>query len=77
MSRARRSLGVEWTLPGRKRPFATTTQATSDLIVALAEEGGTVCEVRDRIHFDPEAVAVLDYLCDHGLANTPADTIIA
>lgn len=44
---ARANLGVLWILPGRKRPFATSTNATSDLIVALSENGGTISQVME------------------------------
>lgn len=42
----RANLGVDWYLPGSKRRFATSTKATSDLVVALAESGGTLRQVR-------------------------------
>jgi hypothetical protein len=72
----RLDLGVDWVLPGRKRPFASTTQATSDLIVFLAEDGATFGEVLQAINFDAEASAVVRYFCDHGYADVPANTYV-
>ena len=61
MARYRRSKGdVHWRVPGRKTPIAYSTTATSNLIVALAEEGGTIQEVHDRITYDVEAREVLE-----------------
>ena len=50
MARSRKRRGsVEWDIPGRKTPIAYSTLATSHLIALLAEQGGTIREVRDRI----------------------------
>lgn len=64
-------LGVDWHLPKRgggyqARRFATTTRATSDLIVHLATDGHTVQSARDAINFDPEGKAVLTRFVDEG-----------
>lgn len=64
-----RSLGVDWHLPHQKRPFASTTQATSDLIRFLAGGGLTVAEARDVILFDEEGRAVLARLADEGYGH--------
>ena len=66
----RRSGGdVQWHLPGSRRPFATSTAATSYLIVAHAAEGRTVSEARRMIAYDPEAAAVLDGYIAAGYAD--------
>lgn len=67
--RVSKSLGVDWFLPQRKRPFASTTLATSDLINLLSEEGRCVSEIHDAILYDDEAKAVLKTLMDHGYAD--------
>ena len=71
MSRRMPSLGVDWHLPKRGggyqgRRFATTTRATSDLIVHLAADGHTVKSARDEIRYDPEGKAVLTRFVDEG-----------
>lgn len=73
----RHNLGVDWFLPGAKRRFATTTQATNDLIVALSEDGLTVAEARDQIRFDAEGKAVLAHMADRGLAEVPLASLVA
>ncbi len=68
---------VQWTLPGRKRPFAHSTTATSDLIVALSQDGLTVSEARDAINYDPEAVAILSTFVDAGHGDARLDSLVA
>jgi hypothetical protein len=63
------NLGVQWTLPGKKKPFGYTTKATSDLIVALAEPDLTVRDVQQLINYDDEAKAVLQHFIDAGLGD--------
>ena len=60
---------VSWHIPGRKRPIAYSTKATSDLIGVLAEDGGTIREVQSRINYDQEAKAVLQAYIDRGYGN--------
>lgn len=50
---------VAWHLPGKKKPFAYSTKADSDLIVALSAEYETIGEVYDNIHYAPDAKAIL------------------
>lgn len=76
MSTKRASLGVEWFLPGRKRPFASTTPASSLLITVLAGEGLTWAGVHDRILYDAEARAVARQMIDAGYGNVAARTMI-
>lgn len=52
--------GVHWTVPERKTPIAYSTQATSDLIALLAEDGHTFASAREEIRWDTDAHAVLD-----------------
>lgn len=72
----RARLGVQWTLPGHTRLFATSTRATSDLIVALAADGATTSEVRERINFDREGEEILDFLIEHGHGDRPLQDIV-
>lgn len=69
-------LGVQWTLPQKKRPFATTTVATNDLIVLLAEDGHTVNSAYDEINYDDEAKAVLKKFIENGYAETRLDMLV-
>jgi|GEM_PF-498333 len=68
---AAKSLGVDWFMPGKKRPFATSTRATSDLIVLLGEDGHTVQSAHDAILYDPEGKAILAAFIAEGYVNTP------
>ena len=73
MARSRKRRGdVEWDIPGRKRPIAYSTLAASHLIALLAEQGGTITEVRDRIIYDREAKAVLQAYIDKGYGGQVA-----
>lgn len=71
------SLGVDWFLPGRKRRFATSTQATSLLIVLASEEGRTVTEARAWINYDDEAREILRQFEEAGYADTRLDTLVS
>ena len=59
-AKRRRSLGVDWYLPNRKRPFTSTTVATSDLLSDLAGAGLTFNEARRAVLWDADAHVVLD-----------------
>jgi len=69
VSKASRTLGVQWVLPGKKRPFTHTTVATSDLIAIFAEEGFTFAGARNAINYDHDALAVLDRFVAEGYGN--------
>lgn len=70
---AKRNKGdVLWYTPGRKNPIAYSTKAASDLIVVLAEEGGTIAELKRKINYDMEAKAVLQAYIDRGYGNVEA-----
>lgn len=85
MARSKRtpSLGVDWHLPARRgdgyarRPFATTTVASSDLIRLLADDGLTWAEVADAILFDPDAKHVATTFVDAGHGDTKAALMVA
>lgn len=77
MSRKKKQdLGVQWVMPGKKRPFATTTVATNDLIVLMAGDGHTVKSAHDAINYDDEAKAVLQTFIDNGYGATQLDTLV-
>lgn len=59
-SSAARTADVQWYAPGRKRPVAHSTRATSDLVGLLAEQGLTFAEARREVRYDTEAHQVLD-----------------
>ena len=63
---------VHWHVPGKKRPIAYSTKASSDLIAVLAEEGGTIAEVQRKINYDEDAKAVLQDYIDHGYGDVEA-----
>lgn len=74
MTARRPNLGVDWHMPDgkggfRARRFATTTRATSDLIVLLAEQGHTVQSAHDEIRFDPEGKTVLAAMAEAGFGD--------
>lgn len=77
------SLGVDWHLPDgkggfRKRRFATTTQADSAQIVALADTGLTVAGVKAALNYpSTEQTAVLDAFITAGYADTPMTQFVA
>lgn len=75
-TRKNSGLGVHWTLPQKKRPFTTTTVATNDLIVLLAEDGHTVNSAYNAINYDDEAKAVLKKFIENGYAETRLDTLV-
>ncbi|MCL6423696.1 hypothetical protein Bequi_09900 [Brachybacterium sp. JHP9] len=66
---AKADLGVHWFLPGARRHFATSTRATSDLIVLLAVPGRTVRQAREEVRFDADAASILEFMVEHGLGE--------
>lgn len=72
MSAAKLGGDVHWHIPGRKKPIAYSTKATSDLIAVLAGDGGTIAEVQRRINYDMEAKAVLQAYIDRGYGDVEA-----
>lgn len=57
---------VQWHVPGRRSPIATSTVATSDLIRALAAEGLTFNEAAKRIRHDRDAAAIVALYVERG-----------
>ena len=66
----RKGPAVAWYTPGRKRPIAYSTQATSNLIGYLADDGFTFNRAREEILYDTEAHAVLDAYIERGYGDT-------
>lgn len=60
---------VDWCFPNTKKPFAYSTVATSDLIVALSEEYLTTKDVYNSINYDPEAKDIVKKFIDKGYGN--------
>ena len=60
---------VSWFILQHKKPIAYSTIATRDLINALSEEGGTICEVHSSINYNKEAKAVLQVYIDQSYGN--------
>ena len=60
---------VHWFVPGRKRPIAYSTKATSDLIGYLAADGLTFTEAHAAIRFDDEVKAVVQCYIDRGFGD--------
>jgi hypothetical protein len=52
---------VQWTLPGKTKPFAWSTTATSDLIAVLYEELGDLQAVYNAINYDEDAKKIVGY----------------
>lgn len=84
MSRPRRvSLGVDWHLPVRRglgfqrRPFATSTVASANLIAVLAGDGLTWSEIHQGILYDPEAKIVCQGFIDAGFGDAKAAGMLA
>lgn len=81
MSHKTASLGVDWHMPDgrggfKARRFATTTQATSDMIRYLAEDGLTVQAAHDALLYDPEGKAVLRAFIDAGFGRHPLSNFV-
>lgn len=74
--KARSQGDVLWCLPGKKRPFAYSTVATSDLIVLLAEEDLTVSDTQKLINYDQDAVNILQVFIDNDLGEAKLNTLV-
>lgn len=66
---------VQYFLPGKKTPFAVSTQATFDSIEALAEEhNNTMQELYDSINYDPAAKQIVGKYIENGYGDySPSD----
>lgn len=51
------------------KPFAYSTVATSNLIVALSQKYNTIQEVYDAINYDDDAINILKQYIDWGYGN--------
>lgn len=61
---------VHWHAPGRKRPIAYSTTATSDLIRMLAREDHTVDSALAAVNYDPDAIDILSRYAELGHGPT-------
>ena len=57
---------VAWYLPNKKKPFAFSTVATSDLIKALYDEYGDLRRVYENINYDQDALCIVKTYIDNG-----------
>lgn len=64
--RKNKNQSVEWTLPNKKRPFAYSTKATSDLIAILYEQYKDLRVVYNEINYDDEAKNIVKHFIDNG-----------
>lgn len=65
-----RTLGVDWYLLGKKKPFANTTTSTRDLIECLAEiYDGDLREILIHLTIDEEAKFLVSKLLEKGIRN--------
>lgn len=62
---------VEWRLPGKRKPFAYSTKATSDLIAVFDDL--TIQQAHDAINYDREAKAILQTYIENGYGNEPVN----
>lgn len=71
MEKKRINLGVQWYLPSKKKPFATSTTATKDLVDILSHEDKTrtIEDVYNLINYDLEAKDILKTYIDKGYGN--------
>ena len=60
---------VHWYIPGKKKPIAYSTKATSYLIGLLAEDFETIQDVYDAINYDHEAKAIMQIYIDLGYGD--------
>lgn len=58
---------VEWYLPNKKRPFAYSTTATSDLIKILYDDLQDLRLVYNAINFDDEAKKIVKTYLDNNI----------
>jgi hypothetical protein len=60
---------IHWMVPGKKKPIAYSTKATSDLIVILSETNKTIADVYSAINYDQDATGILQKYIDLGYGN--------
>lgn len=61
----------------KKRAFAHTPVATSDLLAALIDvhPAATIHSIRAHVHYDPELTNILDDYIHHGWGHLPARSV--
>lgn len=70
MARRRgKSKGIDWHLPGKKKPFASSTVAARDLIVAMSGEYDAVYQIYNAIEYDMEAKEILRNYIEAGYGD--------
>ena len=69
MAKAKIKGDIHWYIPGKNKPIAYSTVATSDLIGLLAEDFETIQDVYNAINYDQEAKDVLQKYIDLGYGN--------
>lgn len=65
----KKGLSVDWYFPMKKRAFAHSTVATSDLITILSEEYLTTKDVYNAINYDDEAKEIVNKFIQEGYGN--------
>lgn len=63
---------VYWYIPKKKKPITYSSKTISDLIAILSEQGGTIQEVKNKIHYNQEAKNVLQAYIDKGYGDIEA-----
>ena len=71
---------VKWRVPGRKKPIVGSSTSTSGFIVAIAKDGSTIQQLRDKFGdgkeysavLGEEAIAVLDAYIKRGYGDVVA-----
>lgn len=66
------SSGIDYIFIGKKKPFATSTVATRDLLILLSEDGCTISELTSKIHYDVEAKSIVQKFIDEGYGKEQA-----
>lgn len=64
--------GVQYYVPGKKRPIAYSSKSTSDLIGILSEIFYSIKDVQRAIFYDPTAKDILQIYIDKGYGDTIA-----
>ncbi len=64
-----RALDIRWALPGKKRAFASSSTATSDLIKIYAEDGATWRQILAKISYDRDAAAIAAFYVTNGFGD--------
>lgn len=63
---------VYYCLPNKKRPVASSTKATGDLIGVLSEIFYSINDVQKSIFYDEKAIEILQIYIDKGYGETKA-----